>query len=86
MLQNTVAPAAYIWDQAQSTINGLMQAVDTLNYYKNQAGSIDAYLGKFQDVSYYRSSPCFTTRSVFEGKCLLWKAGFMRLCGHQQVS
>ncbi|EKQ6335367.1 P-type conjugative transfer protein TrbJ [Pseudomonas aeruginosa] len=60
MLQNTVAPAAYIWDQAQSTINGLMQAVDTLNYYKNQAGSIDAYLGKFQDVSYYRSSPCFT--------------------------
>ncbi|PUE90998.1 P-type conjugative transfer protein TrbJ, partial [Xanthomonas hortorum] len=60
MLQNTVAPAAYIWGQAQSTINGLMQAVDTLNYYKNQAGSIDAYLGKFQDVSYYRSSPCFT--------------------------
>ncbi|MEE3516425.1 conjugal transfer protein TrbJ, partial [Pseudomonas aeruginosa] len=60
MLQNTVAPAAYIWDQAQTTINGLMQAVDTLNYYKNQAGSIDAYLGKFQDVSYYRRSPCFT--------------------------
>lgn len=60
MLQNTMAPAAYIWDQAQSTINGLMQAVDTLNYYKNQAGSIDAYLGKFKDVSYYKSSPCFT--------------------------
>ncbi|MEY6968414.1 P-type conjugative transfer protein TrbJ [Escherichia coli] len=60
MLQNTMAPAAYIWDQAQSTINGLMSAVDTLNYYKNQAGSIDAYLGKFKDVSYYKSSPCFT--------------------------
>ncbi len=34
MLQNTMAPAAYIWDQAQSTINGLMAATDTLNYYK----------------------------------------------------
>ena len=60
MLQNTMAPAAYIWDQAQSTINGLMAATDTLNYYRNQLGSVDAYLGKFQDVAYYRSSPCFS--------------------------
>jgi P-type conjugative transfer protein TrbJ len=60
MLQNTIAPTAYIWDQAQSTINGLMNAVNTLDYYKNQLGSLDAYLGKFQDVSYYRSSPCFS--------------------------
>ena len=59
MLQNTAAPAAYIWDQAQTTINGLMNAVDTLNYYKTQLGSVDSYLGKFQDVAYYRSSPCF---------------------------
>jgi len=59
-LQNTLAPAAYIWDQAQSTINGLMNAVNTLDYYRNQLGSLDAYLGKFQDVSYYRSSPCFS--------------------------
>lgn len=59
MLQNTIAPAAYIWDQAQSTINGLMSAVDTLSYYKTQLGSIDSYLSKFQDVAYYRSSPCF---------------------------
>lgn len=60
MLQNTAAPAAYIWDQAQSTINGLMNATNTLNYYKNQLGSIDAYLSKFQDVNYYKSSPCFS--------------------------
>ncbi|RBP57619.1 P-type conjugative transfer protein TrbJ [Brenneria salicis ATCC 15712 = DSM 30166] len=40
MLQNTVAPAAYIWDQAQSTINGLMQSIDTLNNLTNQAGSL----------------------------------------------
>lgn len=61
MLQNTAAPAAYIWDQAQSTINGLMNATDTLNYYKQQLGSVDTYLNKFQDVSYYKSSPCFTS-------------------------
>ncbi len=60
MLQNTMAPAAYIWDQAQSTINGLMNAVNTLDYYKNQLGSLDNYLGKFQDVAYYRGSPCFS--------------------------
>ena len=59
-LQNTVAPAAYIWDRAQATINGLMNAVDTLTYYKRQLGSIDAYLGKFQDVAYCRGSPCLS--------------------------
>lgn len=61
MLQNTVAPAAYIWDQANSTINKLLQAQDTLNYYKNQAGSLDSYLKRYQDVNYYRSSPCFNS-------------------------
>lgn len=66
MIQNTLAPAAYIWDQAQSTINGLMSAIDTLNYYKNKLGSIDSYLGKFQDVSYYRSSPCFSVAGCSE--------------------
>lgn len=58
-LQNTVAPAAYIWDQAQTTINNLQRATDTLNYYKTQLGSLDNYLAKFQDVSYYRASSCF---------------------------
>ena len=53
-LQNTMAPAAYIWDQAQSTINGLMNAVNTLDYYKTQLGSLDSYIGKFQVVNYYR--------------------------------
>ena len=59
MLQNTLAPAAYIWDQAAATMNDLRAAIDTLNFYKNQLGSIDAYLAKFQDVDYYRNSPCF---------------------------
>ena len=58
-LQNTMAPAAYIWDQATRTMDRLIEAQNTLAYYQNQLGSLDAYLGKFQDVAYYRSSPCF---------------------------
>lgn len=61
MIQNTVAPAVYIWDQATATMNQLRGAIDTLNYYKNRLGSLDGYLSKFQDVAYYRSSPCFST-------------------------
>ncbi|MEX8837456.1 P-type conjugative transfer protein TrbJ [Salmonella enterica] len=60
-LQNTMAPAAYIWDQAQATIGKLIEAQNTLAYYQNQLGSLDSYLGKFQDVAYYRSSPCFSS-------------------------
>lgn len=61
MLQNTAAPAAYIWDQAQSTINGLMKAVNTLDHYKTQLGSLDGYISKFQDVNYYKQSACFSS-------------------------
>lgn len=61
MLQNTVAPATYIWDKANSTINKLLQVQDTLNYYKNQAGSLDSYLKRYHDINYYRSSPCFNS-------------------------
>ena len=59
MVQNTVAPARQIWDKAQATMNSLRTTIDTLSYYKKQLGSIDAYLAKFQDVNYYKNSPCF---------------------------
>jgi type IV secretion system protein TrbJ len=61
MLQNTMAPASFVWDQAQTTMNQLRGAIDTLNYYKTQLGSLDSYIGKFQDMNYYKSSPCFTS-------------------------
>ena len=59
MLRNTVAPAAYVWDKANSIVTRVTEVNDTLNYYKRRAGSIDAYLSKFQNVNYYRASPCF---------------------------
>ena len=61
MLQNTAQPVTQVWDQAQSTMNSLRSSIDTLSYYKQQLGSIDAYLGKFQDVNYYKNSPCFSS-------------------------
>lgn len=60
MLQNTAAPAAYIWDQAATTMNRLRGAIDTLNYYKSTLGGIDSYLAKFKDTAAYRNSPCFS--------------------------
>jgi type IV secretion system protein TrbJ len=59
MLKNTAAPAAYIWDRANSIITKLTDATNTLSYYKKQTGNIDNYLSKFQNVNYYRGSPCF---------------------------
>lgn len=59
-LQNTMTPAANIWDRAQSTIYNLNRATNTLIYYRRRLGSIDAYLGQFQDVVYYSASPCFS--------------------------
>lgn len=61
MLVNTAAPGAYVWDEVNLTINKLVQAQRSLEYYKNQTGSIDAYLSKYGNVNYYRSSPCFKT-------------------------
>ncbi|ALS68411.1 P-type conjugative transfer protein TrbJ [Pandoraea apista] len=60
MLRNSLAPAAYIWDQVNSTINKMLNLQDTLSGLKGQYGSIDAYLNRFQNVGYYRQSPCFT--------------------------
>ena len=67
-LQNTAAPAAYIWDQANATINKLIQAQDMLAYYQSRAGSLDAYLDKYQDVAYYRASPCFSSAGCSEAE------------------
>jgi P-type conjugative transfer protein TrbJ len=63
-IRDNLAPAAYLWDQAQSTISSLMGAVNTLDYYRNQLGGIDKYLSKFQDVNYYKNSPCFKPGGV----------------------
>lgn len=61
MLKNSLAPAASVWSEAQSTIDGLQNSVDSLSSLTRQTGGIDAYLQQFQNPNYYRSSPCFNT-------------------------
>lgn len=61
MLKNTLAPAAYVWSQAQSTMDGLQNSVNSLNSLTRQTGGIDAYLNQFQNPNYYRNSACFSS-------------------------
>jgi type IV secretion system protein TrbJ len=61
-LQNTLAPAAYVWDQATQTMGSLMGVGNTVDGYIQKFSSIDGYLNKFRDVGYYRSSPCFSAK------------------------
>jgi P-type conjugative transfer protein TrbJ len=58
-IRNTLAPAAYIWDQARQTMGSVLGVINTVRNLENLSGSLDAYLYEFQDVNYYRSSPCF---------------------------
>lgn len=58
-LKDGIAPAAYIWAEAETTINDLVAATDTLERYRNQLGSLELYMDRFQDVNYYRNSACF---------------------------
>lgn len=69
-LKNSVAPTAYMWNEAQATISNILQATNTLEHYKNQLGDIDSYLHKFQDVAYYKTSPCFSSTGCSEAE---WK-------------
>jgi len=67
-LQNTVGPPTYIWDRAQSSINGLLGAVNTLEYYKNNLGNLDTYLRMYQDLEHYRDMAGLTARDPTPGQ------------------
>jgi P-type conjugative transfer protein TrbJ len=60
-ITNTLAPAQYIWDQANATIGKVMGLVDQVSYYKSVAGNLDGYLAKYQDANYYLNSSCLGT-------------------------
>ena len=49
MIQNTLAPAAYVWNKVEQVNRALLGAVNTLNYYKSQAGNLDGYLSFLQN-------------------------------------
>ena len=60
-LRNTLSPPSYEWAQAEQTIHRLINAIDTLDHYKQMAGTLDGYLKKYRDLNDYRNESCFTT-------------------------
>lgn len=58
-IKNSVAPAAYVWDRAQRTMDKIISLQNQLDFYMEQAGNVDTYLRKFGNVAAYRGSPYF---------------------------
>ncbi|KTC71803.1 conjugal transfer protein TrbJ [Legionella birminghamensis] len=56
MLENTKSLTSYQWDDANSVISHLINTTDTIDYYKQEAGSLDAYLNRYQSEEYYSNS------------------------------
>ena len=68
MLENSKNLDAFTWDKANLTMDNLVNSIDTLNFYKQQAGSMDAYLSRYQNQDHYRKSPCFNGGSCTESE------------------
>ena len=60
-IKNSIAPAAYVWDQAQRTMNKIIALQDQL----------DTYMRKFGSASSYRNSPYFKASTPENKKALL---------------
>ncbi|HAT1880042.1 TPA: P-type conjugative transfer protein TrbJ [Legionella pneumophila] len=59
MLENTKSLTSFQWDNANSIINNLLESTNTIDYYKQEAGSLQGYLDRFQSQEYYQKTPCF---------------------------
>lgn len=68
MLQNTMNPGLFIWDDAVSTMNDLRYTIDMLSYYQSVYGSVANFTGMFHDSAFYRTSQCFTGAGCSPGQ------------------
>lgn len=59
MLENTKSLTSFQWDNANSVINNLLESTNTIDYYKQEAGSLKGYLDRFQSQEHYQKTPCF---------------------------
>ncbi len=59
MLQNTMNPGLFIWDNAQETMNDLRYAIDTVSFYRQMYGTVANFTGNFHDMAWYRNAQCF---------------------------
>lgn len=70
-IKNSIAPAAYVWDQAQRTMNKVIALQNQIEFYMEQGGDVDSYLRKFGNLSTYRGSPYFKAATEENRKDLM---------------
>lgn len=58
MLNNSKSLDSYTWDQANLTMDNLMNSINTLDYYKQQMGGLEQYLARYQTIDHYKNSTC----------------------------
>lgn len=59
-LKNMKNMGSFNWDDASNTMNNLIAEIDTLKYYKEQAGSVGAYLNSQPSMQDYRNQECLS--------------------------
>lgn len=85
-LRNSLAPAAYVWDQANKTMANMKAAVARLRAYKQQLGNMEEYLSKFQAVDFCKSSPCFTAKGCSAADRAKLEQNYAQLSRMQKLS
>lgn len=59
MIDNTMSLTRFQWDDSKNTINNLLKMTNTIDSFKQSAGSYQAYLDRYQSEEFYKNSPCF---------------------------
>ena len=62
-IKNSLAPAAYLWGEADRTINRIHALQSQVLDIYSSVGNLDDHLRKFGDLNYYRDSPYFNAQS-----------------------
>lgn len=63
-IRNSVAPAAYIWSQVETTLNEMQALQNKVQAIYDNVGGLEAYLAKYGDINYYKNSPEFGKHGV----------------------
>lgn len=94
-LQNMKNATSFSWDDASNTITNLISEVDTLKYYKDEAGSVGAYLNSQSSMQDYRNQECLScgdTQAFYNREAKTFEAqkrandARVRGIDHQQAS
>lgn len=85
-LKNSLAPAAYVWDQANKTIGNMRAAVAKLQAYKQQLGNAETYLSQYQSIDFYKSSPCFSAKGCSTAERNKLEQNYAKLSHMQKLS